>query len=95
MNISHPVWVMSWRILLAVVGGYALTYAFSAALARVLPMAATEAVVISALLSFVVYLVFILWAFAEQQVLRVAYSMALIIPLAVIGFWPQLMERLV
>ena len=94
MNFSHPVWLMSWRILLAVIGGYALTYAFSAALARVLPIAATEAVVVSALFSFVVYLGFILWAFAAQQLWRVACSMLLVLPLAVVGFWPQLVEKL-
>jgi len=85
-------WLVMNRILLAILGGYAFTYAFTAALARVLPMARVDALVAASLLSFVIYLSFILWAFAAASLRRVALVAATAIPLAALGFWPQLLE---
>lgn len=59
------------RLLGAVVGGYALTAltvaAAGAVLAR-LGMVPSEAVVLAAMLGFVVYLVLLLWAFSVRSV---------------------------
>jgi len=82
------------RTALALLGGYAFTYAFTAALARLLPLYPVDAVTAASLLSFVVYLVFILWAFASASLRRVLVAVGVAIPLAIVGFWPQLMEVL-
>ncbi len=80
------------RAALAVLGGYAFTYAFTAALARLLPVDRVDALTTASLLSFVIYLVFILWAFAATSVRRVLAVLSGALPLAAIGFWPQLLE---
>ena len=59
------------RILAASVGGYALAYAFTGALALLLPVPRPDAVYISAMLAFLLYVTVILWAFAARSVLRV------------------------
>ncbi|WP_417778886.1 iron transporter [Stutzerimonas xanthomarina] len=82
------------RTVLALLGGYAFTYAFTAALARLLPLDPVDAVTAASLLSFVVYLVFILWAFASASLRRVLVGAGIAIPWAIVGFWPQLMEVL-
>lgn len=82
------------RTALAVLGGYLFTYAFTAALARVLPMQPVDALTIASLLSFVVYLSFILWAFAAASLRRVLIGVCVSLPLAAIGFWPRLLEVL-
>lgn len=80
------------RTALAVLGGYAFTYAFTAALARLLPVDRVDALTTASLLSFVVYLVFILWAFAAASLRRVLVGLSAAVPLAAIGFGPQLLE---
>jgi hypothetical protein len=82
------------RTALALLGGYAFTYAFTAALARLLPLDPVDVVTAASLLSFVVYLVFMLWAFASASLRRVLVAVGIAIPLAIVGFWPQLMEVL-
>lgn len=78
----------------AILGGYALTYAATAALARALPLAKVDAVVVATLLSFTLYTLVVLWAFAARSVWRAWIVLPLAVPLAVIGFWPQLLEYL-
>lgn len=73
-------------------GGYAFTYAFTAALARLLPVNPVDASTIASLLSFVVFLLFILWAFSTVSVRRVLLGLSMTLPLAAVGFWPQLLE---
>jgi len=73
-------------------GGYAFTYAFTAALARLLPVNPVDASTIASLLSFVVFLLFILWVFAAVSIRRVLLGLSMALPLAVIGFGPQLLE---
>ena len=65
-----PDWArLSLRILLVVVGGYLLAAGASglvaAALAHVMPRA--EAVVLMAMLAFLVYLALLIWGFAERR----------------------------
>jgi hypothetical protein len=80
------------RAALAVLGGYAFTYAFTAALARLLPVDRVDALTTASLLSFVIYLVIILWVFAAASLRRVLVGLSAAVPLAAIGFWPQLLE---
>lgn len=82
------------RSLLAILGGYAFTYAVVAALARLLPLEPADTVVVVTLLSLIVYLVFLLWAFAARSSLRVGLVTASGAVFAAIGFWPQLLEAL-
>lgn len=92
---SRDAWrAIAARTALALLGGYAFTYAFTAALARVLPLDPVDAVTAASLLSFVVYLLFILWAFAAASLRRVLVGAGIAIPLAIVGFWPQLLEVL-
>ena len=92
---SRSAWLATAsRIVLAILGGYAFTYAATAALARLLPLDRYDSALVATLISFVVYLSFILWAFAVHSLRRVAASLLTTVPLALIGFWPQLMERL-
>lgn len=83
-------WPMLSRIAAATLGGYAFTYAFTAALARLLPLGKGDALIVATLLSFAVYTGAILWAFACRSATRAWTGLALGLPLAAIGFWPQL-----
>lgn len=60
------------RLCLAVIGGYAFTVGVSALLARALArvMPGGEAVLLMAMLAFVIYLVVLIAAFAEPQLKR-------------------------
>lgn len=84
-------WPTCSRIAAALLGGYVFTYAFTAALARLLPMSKADALIVSSLPAFVVYTLAILWAFGCRSAWRAWAGMALALPLAAIGFWPQLM----
>ena len=55
---------MTSRVGAAAFGGYALTYACTAWLSVVLPLAKSEAVLTASMISFVIYTAAILWAFA-------------------------------
>ncbi|TBU76539.1 iron transporter [Pseudomonas daroniae] len=76
------------RILAAVLGGYAVAYAFNAALARLLPLAKVDALIVASLLSFAIYTLAILWAFGAASAWRAWAGMGVALPLAAIGFWP-------
>ncbi|USW94353.1 DUF3649 domain-containing protein [Pseudomonas proteolytica] len=82
------------RIVAALIGGYLFTYAFTAALARLLPMDKVDALVVASLPSFLIYTLAILWVFACRNAWRAWAGMALALPLAAIGFWPQWREVL-
>ena len=82
------------RAIAAVFGGYAFTYAFTACLARLLPLERIDALLVASLPMFVVYTLAVLWAFAARDAWRAWLGLPLAIPLALIGFWPQLLERL-
>jgi hypothetical protein len=63
------------RVTAAVLGGYAFTAAWVALAATGLPlatgMARSEAVLLSSMLGFVVYLVALIWAFAARALWRI------------------------
>jgi hypothetical protein len=82
------------RAMAAVFGGYAFTYAFTACLARLLPLERIDALLVASLPMFVVYTLAVLWAFAARDAWRAWLGLPLAIPLGLIGFWPQLLERL-
>lgn len=95
MKTTMPAWLPVFsRTLAALLGGYLFTYAFTAALAQLLPLKRVDALVISSLLSFAVYTSMILWAFMARTAFRAWAVVALAVPLAIIGFWPHVWERL-
>ena len=95
MKLATSAWVQILsRTLAAVIGGYAFTYAFTAALARLLPLDDVDSVIVAGLLSFVIYTFAILWAFAARHQWSAWMGAVLAVPLAAIGFWPQLLEQL-
>ncbi|HEN8801024.1 iron transporter [Pseudomonas sp. CM27] len=90
-----PAWLQILsRSSAALLGGYALSYAASACLARILPLAATDAVIVATLPAFLFYTAAILWAFACRDALRAWAPLVLAAPLSLIGFWPQVLEWL-
>ncbi len=92
---TSPAWLQILsRSCAALFGGYALSYAASACLARLLPLPAADAVIVATLPAFVVYTAAILWAFASRDALRAWAPLALAMPLTLIGFWPQALEWL-
>ncbi|WP_256203170.1 DUF3649 domain-containing protein [Pseudomonas sp. ML96] len=82
------------RTLAAILGGYAFTYAFTAFLARLLPLTPQDALVVATLPAFIIYPLAILWAFACRSATRAWLGLALAAPLALVGFWPQLVRAL-
>jgi hypothetical protein len=62
------------RLIAAIGGGYAVAAGLAALLAVALPlvtpMVRSEAVVLSSMLAFPIYLALLIWAFAERRLLR-------------------------
>ena len=86
---TAPAWSATlMRILLAVVGGYALTYCATAALARLLPFERIDAAISATLLSFALYTCYVLWVYAVP-LRRGLLSLLALVPLALIGFGPN------
>lgn len=94
MKTRSAAWSTISRITAALLGGYLFTYAFTAALARLLPLDKVDALVTASLLSFLIYTLAILWVFACHSAAKAWAGLALALPLGVVGFWPQLLERL-
>lgn len=94
--LAAPAWlaVLS-RSAAALLGGYLFSYAFTAALARLLPLGRADAVIVATLPSFALFTLAILWAFAARSAWWAWLPAALALPLAAIGFWPQLLEVLI
>lgn len=92
MKTTRFSWAVLSRVAAAVLGGYAFTYAFTAALARLLPLDKVDAMISASLPSFAVYTAAMLWAFTCRTAWRAWAGLMLAVPLALIGFWPQLME---
>ncbi|MNO60533.1 hypothetical protein D3C76_511510 [compost metagenome] len=90
-----PAWLQILsRSSAALLGGYAFSYAASACLARLLPLSPGDAVIVATLPAFIFYTAAILWAFASRDAVRAWAPLVLAVPLAVSGFWPQLLEWL-
>ena len=71
------------RVLLAVLGGYFFAAGSAGLGAAGLSccMKDSEAVVLMAMLAFVIYLALALWAFAEPRLVRVALALGIVGPL--------------
>ena len=74
--------VVSARIVLIVVGGYAASAGFVAALSALLPifgLARSEAVTLSSMLGFILYVALVLWGFAAHRSWRFLATLVLLI----------------
>ncbi len=63
---SHYRWMVLSRCLAAIFGGYALAAASTVFLSLALPMPRAEAVYLASLLSYVVFVIAVLWVFATR-----------------------------
>jgi len=90
----RPWWPVTSRLLAAVFGGYVFSYAFTAALARLLPLAAVDSLIVATLPAYLVYTAAILWAFAARNLWHAWGGVVTALPLALIGFWPRLLEHI-
>ena len=81
--------MIALRVAAAVLGGYFLAAGLSAlaaeALAQLLPP--SEAVVLMAMLAFLIYLALLIWAFAERRLPRVLLVLGVGGPLAFAAQW--------
>ena len=78
------------RVLAAVFGGYGFTWAAMAALAKVLPLARFDAVMLVSMLSFFLYALVAIWVFAARTLVQVWLGVSLALPLALFAFWAEL-----
>jgi hypothetical protein len=65
--------LLTLRLVAAIPGGYALTAAWVAAMGGLLAhtgLQRSDAVVLAAMLGFLFYLVFLMWAFAQRRLTR-------------------------
>jgi hypothetical protein len=87
-------WAVASRVLAAVFGGYVLAALSSVCMAWLLPMARGEAVVSAMMLSFLVYLVAVLWCFASHSAGRAWAGLAIpgsiLAALATLVHWQHL-----
>ncbi|WP_372827413.1 iron uptake protein [Polaromonas sp.] len=73
MSWPSPRTRVALRVAAAVIGGYAWTASWVALLAALLPaagMARSDAVVLAAMLGFVIYLLVLLWGFSMRSLAR-------------------------
>lgn len=78
------------RVIAATAGAYAASYALAAALARILPLPASEAVILSSLIGIIAIVGFALWAFAERSLARLGSGLALTIAIGAVIAWGKL-----
>ncbi|MGC4097109.1 MAG: hypothetical protein QM706_08335 [Nitrospira sp.] len=78
----EPSWLaLIGRVVLVIFGGYAAAAGFVTGASVALPligMVRSEAVALAAMLGFVVYLVLLLWGFAERRLWRLCLGLALL-----------------
>lgn len=75
------------RILVAIFGGYAATWLSAGAVALWLPLPRSEAVLAASTLSFTLYAVLILFAFASRRLWLVPAVTFSVCAIGVLGIW--------
>ncbi|WP_410211939.1 DUF3649 domain-containing protein [Aquirhabdus sp.] len=86
-------WMVASRCIAAIVGGYAFTTAITVFLSLTLPGPRAEVVVFASLLSFVFYLLAVLWVFAAKTAWRA--WLWLLVPTLVLATISYLIKRAV
>jgi hypothetical protein len=82
-------WSVFARAMAAIIGAYVLTLLSIAVLALILPMSRAESVLLSMLLSFLIYACAVLWVFATRSAWRAWCGMLLpsLLMAAGLGLW--------
>ena len=94
MNSRAPYrWMVASRCVAAIVGGYALATAITVFLSLALPGPRAEVVVFASLMSFVFYLLAVLWVFAAKTAWRA--WLWLLLPTLVLATISYLIKRAV
>ncbi|MGC4027630.1 MAG: DUF3649 domain-containing protein [Steroidobacteraceae bacterium] len=76
------------RVLVAVAGGYAVTALTTVLLALIWPVPKAQSVLAADMLSFALYVVVVIWAFAVRSLIRVWAGIAgLAVVLALLVWW--------
>lgn len=83
-------WMVFIRMITAFVGGYILTAYITAVLAQVAPLPRAEAVVLSALLSYIWFCLIIVWVFAVNSTAKACWSV--VIAIACFAGWDYLLH---
>ncbi|THF60726.1 iron transporter [Pseudothauera rhizosphaerae] len=81
----RPVLNVTLRSALAILGGYGLAALAASAFAVGMPLPRVDAVTLAIMLSFIVYLLAVMWVFATATLLRAAAGLA--VGAAVFGAW--------
>ncbi|MDR3054199.1 MAG: iron transporter [Zoogloeaceae bacterium] len=81
----HPRLNPGLRVLMAILGGYGVAWLGAAALTGLPSASKSDAVTLAMMLTFLLYLVNVLWIFATATLLRAALGLA--IPAALFGGW--------
>ena len=86
---SRMRWAVFSRVMAAIIGAYVLTLLSIAVLALVLPLSRAESVLLSMLLSFLIYACAVLWVFATRSAWRAWSGMLLpsLLMAAGLGVW--------
>jgi hypothetical protein len=81
-------WMVASRVFIAAIGGYALTSAATIFLALVWPLPKAQAVMASAMLSFTLYAVIVIWVFSIASVKRAwCWIIGATLVLSLIDWW--------
>lgn len=81
-------WLVASRVIGAAIGGYALVSAASVLMALVLPLPQAQAVLASMMISFILYVVVVIWAFSTRSVARVWWGiLSMTAVLALLSWW--------
>lgn len=84
---SGPPLMLGARIVLAVLGGYAIAALAAACLARFLPLQAAQASVTGQLASFAAYAALVIYAFSVRSVPRLALHFAFLGAVLALALW--------
>lgn len=82
----RPRWNISWRVLLALFGGYGVAWLSAASMALGLPLSRVDAVSSAIMLAFVIHLLIVIWVFAAATVIRATMGVGLAAA-AFFGWW--------
>ena len=86
---AHAVIGIMSRLLAATLGGYAFTYAFTAALGQWLPgLEPRDAATAATLPAFAVYVCCVLWVFHQQKFFREWLLLPAALPFVLLGWGP-------
>lgn len=82
--LTQPSLLLTYRVLLAVIGGYFVASAISIAFSRLYPGSLAEGSMAAVIASFAIYSAIIIWCFATQALRRTTIILTVISGLSVL-----------